>query len=76
MNPEPEKGGSSFFGVWFAAGALLFYVLSIGPAALAHRSTTSPRLRTAIEVVYTPVVWLMNTPARQPLEVWVKLWVK
>ncbi len=76
MSREPENGRSSFFGVWFAVGAILFYVLSIGPAALAHRSTTSLRLRTAIETVYTPVVWLMNTPARKPLEVWVRLWVK
>lgn len=75
MNRESEDGRSSWFGVWFAVGVILFYVLSIGPAAMAHRKTTNPRLRTTIEVVYTPVVWLMNTPARKPLELWVKLWV-
>jgi hypothetical protein len=60
--------------LWLSV-ALALYVFSVGPAvAIAVKFRSGAALR-AIEIIYTPLIWLhANTFLRQPLEWYVNLW--
>jgi hypothetical protein len=78
MNPEPESSeAKGSFGFWLWPLLLLAgYVLSIGPAALVHKQFKNSPVQKTIEIVYAPVVFLIEkTPLRSPLIWWVSLWV-
>ena len=69
-----EGAGFGSFVVWVCA-VLVFYVLSIGPAVRLHEKAASQSLKTTIEIVYAPVVVLIeNTPLRTAGEWWVSQW--
>ena len=74
-NDESADTGKRF-GPWplplaIVPGALLLYVLSIGPA-VAICPDDAPK---AVEVLYGPIIWLnRNTPLHEPIEWYVDLW--
>jgi len=74
---ESEWARRVFFWGCGLMGVAAFYVLSIGPAAKLHNSVENPTVRNTIEIVYTPVVWLINSSdILQAASLWyVRLWV-
>jgi len=74
MSDEEKESGRGWGWIFLALlGAVVFYVLSVGPVALIFGKTNAGK--NAVEVVYAPLIWLhRNTPLREPLEAYVRLW--
>ena len=74
---ESEWVRRTFFWGCGVVAALVFYVLSIGPAAMLYHAVENAAVRDAIRTVYQPVVWLINSSELlQSFSVWyVGLWV-
>jgi hypothetical protein len=55
---------------------LALYVLSIGPVAvLVESRQTPPGLVHALEIVYLPLIWLVDQPeVEKPLRAYVEAW--
>ena len=75
--PRRREGRGSL--VWLLPAAIVvllwLYPLSLGPAIVWHRSTSSEFVHTALEGFYGPLEWLHeNTPLRGPLDWYVALW--
>jgi len=76
MNAEDEQERSEGGLVWvtYIAIVAFLYVVSIGPASLVVKG--KPNGAAIVRTVYFPVVWLHDhTILRQPLNVYVDLWV-
>jgi hypothetical protein len=71
---EPSGGGVMWRFLVLGLALLALYVLSVGPAVRIHRRTKNARVRTTLELLYAPVERLSNTPLKEPLVVWIKLW--
>jgi hypothetical protein len=71
---QTDRGRGSGICIVLIAMTPVFYVLLLGPAVRWHGSC--PRhMKKAIEVVFTPLVWLHeNTPLKEPLGAYVELW--
>jgi hypothetical protein len=74
---EAHKDPPKFTGVlaWTLA-IVLFYVVSVGPAARLAAWSGSVNALLGFMKVYKPVILLRNTPLRGSFDWWVDLWVK
>jgi hypothetical protein len=67
-----SAGGLGGPWLWVAVG-IVFYILSVGPAARIHAETKSPAFQKAIEMFYAPVIAMEGTAFGELLGKWVDL---
>ena len=73
---DAERGkGTSHPLLWMFV-VLVIYVLSSGPAVRLHQKTTNAGLRSALNVFYMPLGFLIKETRLRPMgEWWLSLWV-
>ena len=72
MEPQPTNTHWATRVGYGLAGLLFLYVFGVGPAGYVHRRY--PKMRPALEAIYSPLRALEGTPLARPIGIYADWW--